>query len=669
MNKLNLARYKSILKLAIDADTLQDETLIKRLKVLGLEWDEKFAQGLERDLQIRKAEKDLSLNPFHTQRKEEIEGFLARVGFVDEEKVFGLTEERLKTHILLCGQSRIGKTQTIYLIISSLAKRKKILVIDFKRDYRGLVRILDDIIVLRWSDLKINPLASPPFVKSGEWLQVFSDIFSQAFGLLYGSNFYLRDKVNTLYETFGVYSGSKNYPSLFELEELLESKQTSGRVTKDYQERIKNRVKEVILSLGSVVDCSFGYPLEDLLLQKNVVLEMDGLSRALSIFLVNLLLSWIFVYRINRGERGDKVTNVIVIDEAKRIFDKNLEKLPVEGIPIITTLVSQIGEFNIGLIIGEQIPSMLANGIKANTGTVISFRLSNGKDIQEMAKTMNLKKKETEYFSRLSIGQAIVRTIGVKEPFLMKVPDISSMIEKNISPEELSESKRPLLNYSPIPRKILLSEIEKEKLQASSLSPDELIFLADIVNHFNLSFTARTKSLGITNYKANRIKKNLLDKGLIKEESIKLKSGRGKPELFLELTSRGYELLGIRPLHKGKGGLFHRLAQELIANYYRKRECKVEKEKLIEGRLIDIVIATPENKIIPIEVETGQSDYVEKLEFNLRIFQMVVIVTPIDQKIKEKIERNILKELEENKRKRVIFHSIDYYVDNQDKQG
>ncbi len=666
MERQQLTRYKTMVELAKKSDALQDEGLVKRLKLLGIDWDEKEARELEKILLAKKSRKDISGKPFLTPRRQEIEGDLARVGLVDEEKIFGLTEERCRMHILITGQSRIGKTTAIYLIISGLSKTKKFLIIDFKRDYRGLVRIVKDILVLRWSDLKLNPPAPPPFTQPREWMQIFSDLFSQAFGLLHGSNFYLQEKVDELYRIYGVYEGSGSYPSLFDLAELLESKGASGRVSKDYQERVKNRVKETVRTLGKVADCSLGYPLEELLLKNNVVLELDGLSRALSIFLVNYLLYWIFTYRINAAERGGKVKNIVVVDEAKRIFDKNLEKLPVEGIPIITTLTSQIGEFNVGLIVGEQTPSMLTDGIKANVGTTISFRLSNGKDIQEIARAMNLKKEEKEYLSKLEVGEAVVRTIGTDEPFLIKVPDISAMIEKNISAEELSSSRSPLLEYSATGRVSLSEHLGSLKLERSSLSADELIFLADVVNHFDLSFTARTKGLGMTNYKANRIKKSLLQKDLMREESIKLKSGRGKPELFLELTPSGHKLLGVKPRHQGKGGLFHRLAQELISSYYRKRDWAVEKEKLIEGRLIDVVVATPDNKAIPIEVETGQSSYLETVEFNLAIFGVVIVVAPAEEKTKEIIERNILRNLEENNRKRVVFRAITFYGDDQD---
>ena len=669
MDRKYLGRYLSMVKLAKDGDALHNERLINRMLVLAHQWDRSFGPSLERSLLVKKAGKDLSGIPYSTPRGRQIEGELARVAFVGGGRVFGLTEERCRMHLLLAGQSRIGKTQTIYIIVSELSKSKNILIFDFKRDYRGLVRIIPNVVVLRWSDLKINPLAPPPFVEPREWMQIFSDLFSQAFGLLYGSNFYLQKNVKELYRIYRVNSGSGDYPSLFDLAQMLESKRVSARVPKDYQERVKNRVEEILDSLDSVVDCSLGYPLEDLLLEKNVVLELDGLSRFISIFLVNLLLSWIFTYRINTSERGGVIKNVIVIDEAKRIFDKNLERLPVEGIPIITTLTSLIGEFKVGLIVGEQTPSMLTNGIKANVGTTISFRLSSGKDIQEIAKAMCLKKEEAEYLLKLRVGEAVVRTIGVDEPFLVKVPDISSLIEKNISPEELSLSKRVLLQYSFIPRKSLSSLLGEKRVDKSSLSPDELIFLADIINHFSLSFVARVRGLGMSNYKANRIKKALLEKNLIREEALKLKSGRGKPELFLELTPGGYKLLGVKARHQGKGGLFHRLSQELIFSYYQKRDCKVEREKLVKGRLIDVVVVTRDNEAIPIEVETGQSNYSENVAFNLRIFGKVIIVTPADERTKKIIEGNILRNLKEGERKRVAVRPISFYGDDQGQKG
>ena len=108
-----------------------------------------------------------------------------------------------------------------------------------------------------------------------------------------------------------------------------------------------------------------------------------------------------------------EVSNVIVVDEAKELFSRKAEKdlNDAQGVPILTRLASQIGEFNTSLIVAEQIPHMLSDGIKANCGTVISFRLGAGNDIWEISRTINLTKEQTGVIPDLKPGKAIVRTI------------------------------------------------------------------------------------------------------------------------------------------------------------------------------------------------------------------------------------------------------------------
>jgi len=137
------------------------------------------------------------------------------------------------------------------------------------------------------------------------------------------------------------------------------------------------------------------------------------------------------------------------------------------------------------------------------------------------------------------------------------------------------------------------------------------------------------------------------------------------PESDFEFRERGIA---------GSYRFLHKLYGLLTAKYGKKGNTRIEdyliaeKEKLIEGRLIDVVVVSPDNKAIPIEVETGQSSYLETVEFNLAIFGVVIVVAPAEEKTKEIIERNILRNLEENNRKRVIFRVISFYGDDQDNE-
>ena len=280
---------------------------------------------------------------------------------------------------------------------------KKVLIFDFKRDYAGLLRICKDIIVVRWEDMRFNFLAPPKNTKPMSWIQIFSDIFSEIFDLMHGSNFYFQQHVFNLFQDFGIFDGSINYPTMMALYERISKFKETGRVTMDYMMRIRNRLYEVITFMRSVLDCSY-YPVEEFL-ERNIVIEMDGLAYSLQRYFVTMLLMYLFTYRINNNLRFNTIQNLIVIDEAKILFGKDIES------HTLIKLVSQVGEFGFSLMIADQIPSLIKDEIKANMGTVICFRLAHGRDIADVSRMMGLNKEESEVIHNLKIAEAIIRTI------------------------------------------------------------------------------------------------------------------------------------------------------------------------------------------------------------------------------------------------------------------
>ena len=63
---------------------------------------------------------------------------------------------------------------------------------------------------------------------------------------------------------------------------------------------------------------------------------------------------------------------------------------------------------------------------------------------------------------------------------------------------------------------------------------------------------------------------------------------------------------------------------------------------------------------LPIEVETGESDYIGTAVSDIKIFGKVVVVTGIDEmeSIKEHILRGVSKDLHD----KITFHTIDFYL-------
>jgi len=280
--------------------------------------------------------------------------------------------------------------------------------------------------------------------------------------------------------------------------------------------------------------------------------------------------------------------HIIVFDEAKRIFDVNKERRPVEGIPNIDILTSRVREFGEGLIVSDQEWSKLTDSIKANSFVKVIFRLGSGKDIEDAARSIGLERRD--FVGKLRTGEAIVK-VGELNPFLIQIP--LAGVEKEKA-DLLINDRFPRQNKQIFP----FSSLDK-------LSEEERMFLQDILLCPLSNVTERYRRLDLNPKTGNRMKEKLAQTGLVKETTIK----DGRKITLLELTPKASILLGSNPKKSWrKGGVEHQYWVKKVAEDYRKKGYRVEEEVPIgEGKSVDVV-AVKDGKRIAIEVETGKSD-------------------------------------------------------------
>jgi hypothetical protein len=219
-----------------------------------------------------------------------------------------------------------------------------------------------------------------------------------------------------------VYKNKKTYPSLLDVYERLKEIKIPG-FSRDarFLESCLGRIKTMLITLGPVFDCSRGFPIQELI-HTNWVLQLHGLAGFIQNFLVLCIMSAFFMYRICNNLRSGCLRHMVILDEGKRVADRNLER-GVE-IPYSDLLISQIREFETGLLLSDQEPNKISWSFKANTYTKISFGLSHGLDILDMARCMSLNREQMEYFNKLQVGQAIVRYGRYPYPFIIQVPHV-----------------------------------------------------------------------------------------------------------------------------------------------------------------------------------------------------------------------------------------------------
>ncbi|RMB12931.1 ATP-binding protein [Haloplanus aerogenes] len=484
---------------------------------------------------------------------------------------FQLSQEDLTKHLLAVGQSGSGKTTLFYSLMEEI--EKPFWAFDLKQDYRHA----DDVLVLPWTELRFNPLKPPEGVSPRRWAQVFAEIFGHATALLSGSKNYLMKKVVELYQLYNLFDRvEKPYPNLHELEMLIDSDGINFvRKQSDYRDTLLNRLEAMNLVAGTVFDCSQGYSIQELL-QRDVVFEFDGLSRDVQNFLMEILFTYVFEYRLAQNHRDEGLNHVFFLDEGKRVFSVYKERQDASGIPEIDELTAKMREFGEGIVVADQEASKLTDSIKANTYTKLLLPTAGRKQFQAVSEAMNLSERQAEFAQSLEVGEAIVQ-VGSGDPVPVKLENYE--IEKQISDEELE--KRQAKNWeelSSTPRDATpefeqailpdqgTREIPEDPEREIEVSEDADRLLEDIVENPFKSLTERYEKFP-SSYKGNNAKNDLVDQGLVVEGNVRV----GEQRKLLQLTEKGRDYaksLDLEVKHTGRGGVVHRYWQHRIQDAF-----------------------------------------------------------------------------------------------------
>ena len=510
---------------------------------------------------------------------------------------FGLSLEELNQHMLITARSGAGKTTLIIQIIRQLiSKHIPFIVIDYKRDYRHLVRNYPQLVVLSWRDLKINPLEPPPGVEFRDWKQQFLNIFGHVEAVWHGSTQYLLKAIDDACEE------KKGYVTLEDVYNKIVESEEESRKMQEYASVVQTRLYGLLSKLGDTINNKRTLIDMERLLQLPVVLELDGLGRDEGTILTLWLFYWIYVYRRAKAMRG-KLMHVLIIDEAKRVFtgSEQYSQTTAEysGIPPADLICDEIRDFGEAIIASDQEPTKLSNSLKANTYTKITGCLGNGKDIDDIAEAMNLSDEEKEVIANLERGEWLVKLAGrYVKPFTIRSENF--LLKKDVSDEELRQKMKPVL-------KGLYRKLENVENKEDALSEDAYKLLENVNRKPFNGVASRQRELQISAFKFEKAKEELISKGFVKQIDISI-SGR-KPTSFLIPTEKALKFLEARKVdtslwkHVGNIGFEHMLYQVLIRWEFEKLGYEARLEvKLSEGRRMD-VLAVKDGRKIGVEVE------------------------------------------------------------------
>ncbi len=375
---------------------------------------------------------------------------LGMISYADKEMFpFSLREKDWVRHVCISGMSGSGKTNMAFQIVGNFIRQKKpFIIFDWKKSFRPLLTIDKEIQLFtvgndKVSNLfKININKPPKGVPPKEWLNVLCDLITESFFASYGVHKLLSETLDKAFEEFGVYEGSENYPTWFQIKDRLEERSEKTRNRGRESEWLTStlRIAHVLTfgPFGEAINYKGDEAMTvDEILDKKVIFELNSLNNVEKKFFCEFLLTYIYKLKKANDSCDDGIfKNAIIVDEAHNIFLKDKPHFVNES---TTDMVyRELREYGTSLICLDQHISKLSDTVAGNSATNIAFQQMLFKDLETVAGIMQMSDFKS-YFSMLPVGSAIVKLAErYHKPFLIKVP-LVELKRKMVTDAEIKE--------------------------------------------------------------------------------------------------------------------------------------------------------------------------------------------------------------------------------------
>jgi len=559
---------------------------------------------------------------------------------------FALREDELIQHIAVFGRSGAGKTNTVFHILDSfLAHQKPFLIFDWKRNYRDLLAVRNDGILVYTvgrdtAPFVFNPLIPPEGTDPAVWLKKLIEIIAHSYYLGEGCMYLLLNAIHAVYEEYGVYGKRpERYPTFEDVLQWLRQHPVKGRQALWMDSTMRGVQSMCFGHMGNVVNTG-SQPNIGALLEKNVILELDGLTNADKTLVTQALLLWIHHYRLAQPGR-ERFKHAIVIEEAHHILRKQTGGHT--GEVITETILREIRELGTSILLCDQHPSLISLPALGNTYTTITMNLKHAADVSAVAAAMLLQDEEKEVLGVLPIGSAVVK-LQARWPraFRIQIPH-KNIPKGSVNDTALAEMMKPhALAPPPIPAPAE-SESDPDAEASCELSAQEGAFLRDIIQHPLCGVVERYRRLGVSRRKGSSWKEHLTSRGIVQPVDIPTRAGR---VVLLEPTTKGVETLrclGVEvPAGPRVGGLEHEYWRHKVAERLRKDGYEVRMEEPVNG-YADLM-AVSESTRIAVEIETGKSDWRANIDKNLKKPDRTVLMIATNETASRQIAEAIAKD-------------------------
>ena len=341
-----------------------------------------------------------------------------------------LRRENFIKHIGIFSITGGGKTNVAQLLLLGLLNKDvPFLVVDWKRSYHVLrsapVENAKQIQVYSvgrkgQTPFNWNPLRGPPGVHPKTWISVVAEALEKSHLSGPGVADIFIETFDKQFEDFGFYNGKVDqYPNFFDVAEELERVQFKGRRML-WQDSCLRILRTFTFGPASgAFNARHPLKLEELL-DKPVIVELDQeLPKPLRVFMSDLLLRWIHLYRLGQGET-DRLRHVTFLEEVHNLFPRSHAEHQTTN--SLENVFREIRSFGEGLVSITQHPSLIPIYVLGNCNTQIYLGLQHAEDIMTAGRALFLEREEESFLDRLKVGEGIVKIKGRTGPCYLKFP-------------------------------------------------------------------------------------------------------------------------------------------------------------------------------------------------------------------------------------------------------
>lgn len=468
----------------------------------------------------------------------------------------------LATHAAISGASGSGKTNLIALIISSLLRLVKILMLDHKDESLRLVNVTNDAIYAPPAKQRWNCLSGTG--RQNDYIRFVCSQFAKLMSLLPVTANAVQAKLLALC------SDCNHLPAVSDLADVFMA--LARRELRSSLHTASRGFGDLAVNMGQWSTVRQGrWPFSDSMLS---VIPLKDCPTAFEYFYIALLFKQL-TDRATTGGHTAELSQLIVFDEGRGFFGRELEPGSASGrVNLQADILTKSRSYGIGVVIGTQSAANLQSTVVDNAGVFIALRTNSEQEAKVCCRRLGLNESRYMELINLDVGTAWVVSPSCRQPVKIRIPfhDLGDYPAEN----EIARRMQPVWNtwnartvFSPaktdagahIDFRELLGETmptadasetrikpvpENEPTVRQPNDPEILseyfAMLRSCEAHPEFGASAHYKSLGWSGGRGNRVKNRLVELGWIQTVRIVSPKG-GRPKETLHLTEKGKGVL------------------------------------------------------------------------------------------------------------------------------